>query len=327
MYDDALYYIDIANSINSISDIYDWVDNNIISIRLPAIGFHFFNIIFLRIFDYSPWVLSYAYLIFYWTIISWLSRIEEIRFLPRCFFIILFLSPSVLWLSLPLLKDVLSISLVMLSVGFIFKNKYKLVFFLILLMTLVRVYSFLALISIILSIYYYKINLNNKNKNYFRMLAYGFSLILIISILIVGRSTPNLNELFISYIAILLTPIPWHFENFISSNLVFIQMVESIIILFSIVIIFYYLMIRLLKLKLSSKIIIITLDFFIILFPVVFILASEATQILEAIQYSGGAALSAGEQYNRKKIIIIPVIYIYFLLIFEYIFIKYKNNR
>jgi hypothetical protein len=322
-FEDAVYYLETAKQISSVDAGIEWAIENVKSIRLPSIGFNFITAILLPLVDYSVWVLAYGYLVFYWGAVCWLSRIKELIFLPRIYFVLLFISPTVLWLALPLLKETINLALLIFSIGAFYKRNYASLLFLAILVTTVRVYSVFALASSLIFFSYYYARQSGKSLSSPRILGLTTMSFVFLFSAFLDR-IPNVYQMSLAFPAILFTPAPWNISNYFSSSLVFIQTIESLLFLLALVALIFYYLLKVSRGIIPFRPVSLTLDFALIISPVIFIMSSEATSILEVVQYSG-EGVGLGDQYNRKKTILIPIIYLYAILLWQSFFCQHRK--
>ena len=123
--DDTQYYIQAVEFIRDNSFL-DWAVANTFSIRLPPYLFIYLFNFFGSFTDYNIWFFSYCITALYVASLLFLSSTPFFhRFSTFSLFIFLMsLSPSFILFSLPLNKDLFTLSLLIFSIAFFFRRKF-----------------------------------------------------------------------------------------------------------------------------------------------------------------------------------------------------------
>jgi hypothetical protein len=313
--DTSYYYEHLSQNLNFI-DFIESEFTHIKSIRLPSIGVNVFNYIIYNILNTTNiYIIGYIHIVLFHISLYFLSKIFSKKKLSPCVIVLLFISPSIFTYSMPLLKDLFTLTLVIFATTTFISKRYVLFLFLVVILFSTRIYGVMAILPTIFSIYFlenYMKNRENDRVLYMTMLHIVTSVFLLI--LIRGNSFFDLGQSVNIYLATLFAPVIT-IDNIFSLRLAGIQLLESsFTLIVAIFIIFLLILHTLSKGKIYLKIPLFFIFFVLLSFSYNIIIISEAVVVFHSLENTD--YLSLGAQATRLKLPILVIYYIFAYLVF-----------
>lgn len=300
-FDDGEFYYSFIDT--NLSDLFDLTS---LTLRIPAWSYIIFINFISSFTSANIWILSYSTLSFYWFSVLLLSQSPLPFQLPKLLYLSLFFSPTIIWTSLPLTKDTFATACLILFIAFHFKRSYLWSLFFLLIGSFARIYLPFAALSLV-SLFV----LFSFRSDSLKVQIHRFILIIIsLGIFFYYRNLLQAYQFFVSWFALFFTPSPFELSSYSFSSLVIVQLVEVSVFIFMFLLLFGRVTLKLISLRVPF-LLINFIDIALCLLPLLVLFSAEASQRV-------GDFATIGEQYNRKRSLLIPQLYISFWLAFKF---------
>jgi hypothetical protein len=317
-YQDTGYYYDRMSSDLSLLEVVKYELSHVLSISLPPISVNIFNHLASFFLDTNNiFIVGYIHVVLFHISLYFLSKALCVRKLPQHLVLLLFLSPSIFTFSMPLLKDLFVLTVLIFTVVSFLSKRYIVFVFILLILFMARTYAVMAVFPTVLAFLYLNNYVKNKNNTVLIKLAIAhliFSLILLHIVRDISLLDPAQSIKI--YLATMFSPVA-SIDNIFSTQLMGVNLVESgLTFIFSVYVMILVIVILILKNSIYIGPIRLFVMFILLSFSYFSFLSSESYSIFNSLNDTH--FLSVGAHVVRKKLPILPIYYIFgSLIVFE----------